>query len=135
MSIDEQELIKQKYYPEAIRYMDNAKEILKKAGKEDKYYNDRKYVRIACGAAYHGVLIALDAYLLLKGIEKKKGRKSVEYYNENIGKSDKKLLRHLVVAYDTLHLSGYYDGNLSYDVIKTGFDEAYEIIDQIKPDN
>jgi hypothetical protein len=114
--------------------MDNAKETLQKAGKEDNYYSDKKYVRTACGTAYHGVLIALDTYLLLKGIKKTKGRKSIEYYQEHISKMDKKLLKHLTVAYDTLHLSGYYDGNLSYHVIKTGFDEAYEIINQIKPD-
>jgi uncharacterized protein (UPF0332 family) len=134
MSIDEQESIKQKYYPEAIRYMDNAKETLQKAGKEDNHYNDRKYVRTACGTAYNGVLIALDTYLLLKGIKKTKGRKSIEYYQEQIGKADKKLLKHLTSVYDTLHLSGYYDGNLNYSVIKIGFDEAYAIIDQIKPD-
>jgi hypothetical protein len=45
MSIEKQELIKTKYYSEAIRYMENAKETLQKAGKEDKYYNDKKYVR------------------------------------------------------------------------------------------
>jgi hypothetical protein len=135
MSIEEQEAIKKKYYSEAIRYMENAKETLQKAGKEDKYYSDRKYVRTACGTAYHGVLIALDTYLLLKGIKKTKGRKSIEYYQEYISKMDKKLLKHLTAAYDTLHLSGYYDGNLSYHVIKIGFDEAYELIDQIKPDS
>jgi protein-arginine kinase activator protein McsA len=134
MSIDEQETIKKKYYSEAIRYMDNAKETLGKAGKEDKYYNDKKYVRTACGTAYNGVLIALDTYLLLKGIKKTRGRKSIEYYQEHISKVDKKLLKHINCAYEILHLSGYYDGILSATVIKEGFNEAYEIIDQIKPD-
>ncbi|KAA6346145.1 hypothetical protein EZS27_006315 [termite gut metagenome] len=135
MSIDEQKAIKEKHYSEAIRYMENAKETLQKAGKEDKYYNDRKYVRTACGTAYNGVLIALDTYLLLKGIEKTKGRKSIEYYQEHISKIDKKLLKHLTIAYEILHLFGYYDGALSAIVIKEGFNEAYEIINQIKPDS
>ncbi|KAA6348270.1 hypothetical protein EZS27_004281 [termite gut metagenome] len=90
MSIDEQVLIKGKYYPEAIRYMENAKETLQKTGKEDNYYKDRKYVRTTCGTAYNGILIALDTYLLLRGIKKTKGRKSIKYYQEEIGKIDKK---------------------------------------------
>jgi hypothetical protein len=134
MSMEKQELIKAKYYSEAIRYMEKAKETLQKAGKEDKYYNDKKYVRTACGTAYNGVLIALDTYLLLRGIKKTKGRKSIEYYQEHVSRMDKKLLKPINCAYDILHLSGYYDGILSATVIKEGFNEAYEIIDQIKPD-
>jgi uncharacterized protein (UPF0332 family) len=134
MSIDEQQLIKQQSYSEAIRYMDNAKETLKKAGKEDHYYNDRKYVKTACGTAYNGMLLALDAYLLLKGIKHTKRRKSIEYYCEQIGKLDKKMLRQVNNAYEILHLSGYYDGILDIRVVKVGFDEAYGIINKIKPD-
>ncbi|KAA6345632.1 hypothetical protein EZS27_006813 [termite gut metagenome] len=134
MPQDEQELVKQKCYVEAIRYMDNAKETLQKAGKEDYFYTDRKYVRTACGTAYNGVLIALDSYLLIRGgVKKTKGRKSIEYYQEQIGKIDKKLLRHVNSAYEALHLSGYYDGTLNARVVQAGFDEAYEIINQIKP--
>ncbi len=133
MSREEQQELKKKNYLEAIRYMDNAKETLKKAGKEGRYYNDKKYVRTACGIAYNGVLIALDAYLQLKGIEKNKGRESIEYYCQNIGKVDKKLLNHLSNAYEILHLSGYYDGGTNATVVQEGFKEAYEIIEKIKP--
>jgi hypothetical protein len=133
MSQEEQLKIKQKSYAEAMRYMNNAKETLLKAGKEDNYYNDRKYVRTACGTAYNGVLIALDTYLSLKGIAKTKGRKSIEYYSEQLGKLDRKMERHLNSAYEALHLSGYYDGTLDARIVKVGFDEAYEIIGRIKP--
>jgi uncharacterized protein (UPF0332 family) len=134
MSIEEQQTIQQEYYAEAIRYMDNAKEILKKAGKEDNFYTDKKYVRTACGTAYNGVLIAADAFLILKGVKKTtKNRKSIDYYHESIAKQDKKLLKYLNNAYEILHLSGYYDGMLDAIVIKRGFDTAYEIIDYIKP--
>jgi len=51
MSIQEQEQTKEKYHSEAIRYMDNAKEYLKNAKKEDGYYLDKKYVKTACGTA------------------------------------------------------------------------------------
>ena len=62
------EQIRQTSYAEAIRYMNNAKEVLQKARKDGKYYADKKYVRMACGTAYSGTLVALDAYLLLKGV-------------------------------------------------------------------
>ena len=62
MSIQEQKLVKERYYSEAVRYMDNAKECLKKAKKEDNYYNDSKYVSMTCGTAYKGILIALDGF-------------------------------------------------------------------------
>jgi len=134
MSREEQQEVKQKYYHEAVRYMDNAKETLKRAGKEDRFYRDPKYVRTACGTAYNGVLIAMDGYFVLKGLDKPvKNRKSIEYYQERAGKLDRKMLNHLNVAYKILHLSGYYDGIESVNVIKEGFDNAYTIIDKIKP--
>ena len=135
MSVNEQQQTKEKYFNEAIRYMDNAKETLKDAKKDGNYYRDIKYVRTACGTAYNGVLIALDCFLVLKGIDKPKGkqRKSIEYYQSNLSKLDRKILNYLNVAYKILHLSGYYDGIESVSVIKEGFDEAYKIIDKIKP--
>jgi len=134
MPIEEQKLFLKKEYAEAIRYIDNAKEALAKAGKDGRYYNDVKYVRTACGVAYSGVLVALDAWLKVKGVEiKKNKRKSIEYYTDNVAKLDGKMSRALREAYNTLHLAGYYDGNLSVKVIQSGFEEAYEIIDKIKP--
>ena len=135
MSVKEQEKIQEKYYSEAMRYMDNAKESLKKANKEGKFYRDTKYVSVACGTAYKGVLIALDGFLLMKGVEKPKGkdRKSIEFYHDNISKLDKKMLDYLNTAYKILHLYGYYDGIEKVDVIKSGFDDAYTIINKIKP--
>ena len=134
MSTQEQQEIKKTYYKEAMRYMTNAKESLKKAGKEGKFYKDEKYVKTACGTAYNGVLKALDGYLVLKNIEPPKGsRKSIEYYQKNIAKLDKKVLNTINNAYNILHLSGYYDGSTSVPVIQEGFELAYDIIDKIKP--
>ena len=135
MSVEEQQEIKEKYYSEAVRYMDNAKGFLKNAKKEGKFYHDPKYVKIACGTAYSGLLVALDCFLILKGVNKPKGkvRKSIEYYQENIAKIDKKMLFYLNSAYKILHLSGYYDGIDNVTVIKEGFDEAQKIIEKIKP--
>ena len=133
MGTSEQDKIKSEYYEEAIRYMENAKEALKKAGKEDDLYKDDKYVKTACGIAYCAVLKALDGYLLLKEVKKPKGRKSIEYYRDNISKIDRRLMLYLSNAYMTLHLDGYYDGNVSVDTINSGFKSAYLIIDKIKP--
>ena len=135
MSVDEQNQIKEKYHGEAVRYMDNAKEYLKNAQKEGNFYRDIKYVRTACGTAYNGVLIALDCFFILKGIHKptKRERKSIEYYQNNLGKLDRKMLDYLNVTYKILHLWGYYDGIESVNVVKEGFDFANKIINKIKP--
>ena len=114
---------------EAHRYIDNAKEVLRdKAGKEESAYKDRKYVKMAGHAAYSGVLVALDG---LFGI-KKKGRKSVLWYQEELGKLDRKVLSTFNIVYDTLHLSMAYDGNLSVDIANVGLREAEKIINWVE---
>jgi uncharacterized protein (UPF0332 family) len=132
MSTEEQEIVKQEAYAEAMRYVQNAKEVLQKAGKEDNSYYDCKYVRMACGTAYSGTLVALDAWLQLKNVPDPK-HKSIDFYRKNIGKLDRKLLTELNGAYDNLHLLGYYDGNLNVPVIQVGFNTALAIIERIKP--
>ena len=137
MSINEQQEIRTKYYNEAIRYMDNAKEYLKTAKKEGMFYQDKKYVKTACGTAYNGLLIALDGFLMLKGIDKpnKKQRKSIEFYQDSIAKIDRKLLNYLNSAYEVLHLMGYYDGITKVSIISDGFNLANKFIEKIKPLN
>ena len=56
-------------YEEAMRYIDNAKEALKKAGGNEKLYSDIKYVKSAAGIAYAGVEQAAKWLIRLKGIE------------------------------------------------------------------
>ncbi|MDR2579205.1 MAG: DUF5618 family protein [Chitinispirillales bacterium] len=138
MTTEEQKAFKAKEYAEAVRYMDNAKDDLSKTKKDGGgRYTDKKYVRRACGTAYSGILVALDAWLTLKGVDvskrSKKQRKSIDFYTSNLTLLDKKLLSHLLSAYEILHLFGYYDGTTNVKVISTGFDEAYKIIDKIKP--
>ena len=135
MSIREQEKVKEKYYSEAMRYMDNAKECLQKAQKEGIYYNDQKYVKMACGTAYSGMLVALDGFLTLKDVVLPKGkeRKSIEFYHNNLAKLDRKMLNTLNSAYELLHLFGYYDGITRVTVVRDGFEDAYTLIDKIKP--
>lgn len=88
---EDQNTLKTEVYTEAIRYMENAKEVLKKANKKDLFFEDPKYVKMACGTAYSAVLLALDGYFKLKGIPVKKDRKDIAYYQSNVGKLDKNL--------------------------------------------
>jgi hypothetical protein len=118
---------------EAMRYIDNARETLKKAGKEDKFYVDEKYVKTACGTAHVGMLKALDFLFEIKNVQKKRGRKSIEYYRTVLSSVDKKLLSYLNSSYNILHLSGYYDGEKSTKVIEDGFDSVISIINALKP--
>jgi len=138
MTNEEQNLYLSAEYAEAMRYMDNAKETLKRAEKQDdRLYKDEKYVRSACGIAYLGVLVALDAWLTLKGVQIPKKRKhtTIDFYLSNVTKIDKKLLDYLNSAYNVLHLDGYYRKEKTIKVIEGGFDAAYEIIEKIKPEN
>jgi hypothetical protein len=120
-------------YKEAMRYIENAKDTLKLAGKEDNLYVDEKYIKSACGIAYLGVLKALDFLFDFKGVPKKKGRKSIEYYQINLSHIDKKLLNYLNNVYHVLHLEGYYGGITGIKVIEGGFDYAISIIAALKP--
>ncbi|MGA0556975.1 DUF5618 family protein [Larkinella sp. VNQ87] len=114
---------------EAKRYIDNAREILReKANKEDGYYQDTKYVKMAGHTAYAGVLVALDVLLGKKG----KGRKDVDWYKQQLARIDKKLLHSFVGVYDTLHLSMSYDGNPLASVATAGLAEAEAIIQWVE---
>ncbi len=135
MSINEQIQIKTTYFNEAIRYMENAKDVLKKAGKDDDYYADDKYVKMATGTAYSAVLKALDGFFILKEVKpvKKGSRASKQYYEKNLTVLDKKLLKYFETVYRVLHLEGYYEGETYVSTIQSGFTAAYSIIEKIKP--
>jgi len=114
---------------EAKRYLDNARELLRdKAHKEDGYYQDSKYVKMAGHTAYVGVLVALDGLLGKKG----KGRKDVDWYKQHLAKLDKRVLNSFVSAYDILHLSMAYDGIPDAEVAQTGLKRAETIIDWVE---
>ncbi len=117
---------------EAHRYLTNAKEILRdKAQKEGRFYKDKKYVRMAGHTAYLGVLTAVDGLLGIK----KKGRKSVLWYQEELVKIDKKVLTRFNMVYETLHLTLGYDGNLSVVIANEGLKEAEYIINWVETIN
>ena len=124
-------------YREAIRYIANALGILKTKGKKkDRYYEDQKYVRMACATAYNAVLLALDSYLEIKGkpIQRKKlSQINIKDYQKSLAEIDKKILNEFTTAYRILHIDGYYQGETNYSIIKGGMDSAAQIINKIWP--
>ncbi|MBM2813650.1 MAG: hypothetical protein HW421_412 [Ignavibacteria bacterium] len=125
-------MILENSYDEAMRYVENARVQLKQAGKDDKFYVDDKYVKAASGIAYSGLLKALDFLFDIKKVQKKRGRKSIDYYRTVLSGMDKKLLNNLNTSYQILHLAGYYEGEKKINVIEEGFDSALTIIDALK---
>lgn len=122
---------------EAIRYMQNAKELLSKSPIENNRYADDKYVKSACGVAYLGVLKAIDGYLLNKGLSKKELPKKVEEYRKALQKyvaiHNGKLLREFDDIYDELHIAGYYRGVLHHvDIVKGALKGAKAFIERVK---
>ncbi|MDR0867195.1 MAG: DUF5618 family protein [Planctomycetota bacterium] len=133
---DEQEAAKQNAHYEAARYLRNAEDTLKKAGQDGRWFLDQKYVSVACGTAYLGVLLAMDAIFSLRDVKPPRGnkRESIKYYLENAAKIDGHLVRDLNHAYQNLHIAGYYEGNLNVPTIREGFKTAYDIIERICPE-
>jgi Domain of unknown function (DUF5618) len=60
---------------EPLRCIENARELLAKSPIEEHICIEEKYVRLACGVAYLGVLKAIDEYLLRKGRTRKRNSK------------------------------------------------------------
>jgi len=121
---------------EALRYLNNAKEILKSVPVQNGTYIDTKPVREACGIAYLAILIAIDEYLLKKGISKKELPRSVDAYRKALQKylavHNGKLLREFEALYEALHIAGYYRGNLYLvDMIKDALKATRAFIDKI----
>lgn len=122
---------------EAIRYLDNAKEILKKSPVENNIYTDIKYVKSACGIAYLGVLKAIDKYLLSKGLSAKELPKKVEECEKALKKyasmHDGKLLKQFDRVYNELHIAGYYRGLLKgVDTVNDAIKAAKDFINKIR---
>jgi len=124
----------------AKRYLENAKETLKKAGVDKRRgaYIDLKYISEASGTAYLASLEALKALFLWEGllsprdlISKLKKVDMYDYYLNRvirIGK-DKDLIRGLFSdVYELLHLGGYYRELKDKKAIESGFEKVERII-------
>jgi uncharacterized protein (UPF0332 family) len=122
---------------EALRYLNNAREILKSAPIEDNAYSDVKHVQEACATAYLAVLKAIDECLLNRGLSKKDLPRSVAGYRKAMQKylsmRDGKLLREFERLYDQLHIAGYYRALLhDVDIVKDAIRAARTFIEKVK---
>jgi len=130
--------MKGKEMKEAVRYLNNAKEILKTVPAEDNTYTDIKPVREALGTAYLAVLEAINEYLITKrSITKKELPKSVDAYRKVLQKyiavHNGKLMREFEMLYDALHIAGYYRGLIyNVDAVKDYLKAAKAFIEKIR---
>lgn len=122
---------------EALKYLNNAKEILKSIPVADNVYTNIKPVREAFGTAYLAVLEAINEFLIVKkGLTKKELPKSVDAYRkvlqEYLAVHNGKLMREFEMLYDALHIAGYYRG-LIYDtnMVKDALKAAKIFIEKI----
>jgi hypothetical protein len=95
---------------EAVRYLNNAREILRRIPVEGDTYIDRKPVREAMGTAYLAVLEAINEALSRRGVARKNLPKSVDAYRaalqRHLAVRNGKLLRQFESLYDALHIAG-----------------------------
>ena len=116
-------------YLEARRYIANAEELLQtKAGRDNGLYKDKKYVKMAGDTAWKGVLYAVEEWLKNKGVHRTKKRPHKDWYELEISKRNRKLNTLFVTAYEGLHLSLGYDGNLLVKNAKGFLELAKQII-------
>ncbi|ODS34386.1 MAG: CoA-binding protein [Candidatus Scalindua rubra] len=122
---------------ESLRYIQNAKEILKAVSIEGNNYTDRKPIREAFGVAYLAILEAINEALIKKGLSKKDLPKSVDGYRNALRKylaiHNGKLMREFESLYDSLHIAGYYRGLLyNTAIVKDALKAAEAFIKKVK---
>ena len=124
-------------HKEALRYLNNAKEILNRVPVEDNRYTDTKPVREAFGTAYLSILEAINEVLLKHGFSKKELPRSVEGYRKALQKyvtvHNGKLLKDFEMLYDALHIAGYYRGLIyNVDAVKDYIKSTKTFIEKLK---
>jgi precorrin-6B methylase 2 len=121
---------------EAKRYLANAKETIAKSpfSETGRTYLDAKYVREGCGIGYLAALKAIDAYLIGKGVPNEALPKSIEEYWKARKKipQNGKFTESLTLAYQNLHIGGYYQGIIDVQFIKNGLKAVQEIISMME---
>jgi hypothetical protein len=122
---------------EGVRYLENAREVLRHAAVEGETYLDRKPVREAMGTAYLAILEAINEALIRRGDARDDLPKSVDAYRialqRRLGARNGKLVREFESLYDLLHLAGYYRGGLIYrrKAVKAALDDAQSFIERL----
>ncbi|KKS76785.1 MAG: hypothetical protein UV51_C0016G0005 [Candidatus Woesebacteria bacterium GW2011_GWC1_42_9] len=121
------------HYEEAIRYIDNAEEMLAKSPNDGKDYLDKKYVKSAAGTAYAGVELAAKWYIKLRGLTIKGD--SADRVKEALSKIDKKILNSFSFLYEVMHKSIYYGGMSRMSIVDESMKDARHFVSYLKPFN
>ena len=121
---------------EGVRYLSNAREILRHVPVEGDTYLDRKPVREAIGTAYLAVLEAINEALIRRGVARKDLPRSVDAYRialqRQLGVRNGKLVRDFESLYDLLHVAGYYRGFIyRRTAVKAALDAARRFIEKV----
>lgn len=121
---------------EGVRYLQNARAILRQIPFEGETYLDKKPVREAMGTAYLAVLEAINEALIRRGVTRKELPRSVDAYRAALRRhfraQNGRLLREFESLYDLLHLSGYYRVTIyRRKAVKNALDEAQTFIERL----
>jgi hypothetical protein len=117
---------KQEAKMEALRYVENAREILSEKGKKQEgWYTDPKYVKMAGNTLWNGVLVALD--FRFPEVKKGKGRSSQGKYREKI--RDGKASHQFETGYQVCYLSMGYDGFRKETIMREAILNVKALID------
>lgn len=113
----------------ARQYLDNARLILRgKAGFDDGYYLNKKYVKVAGKKAYAGMLRALDQYLG----NSMPSPKDVEWYEEHLTVLDRKMLSAFDTAYRILDEMMGRKGISNAELAEIGISNAQQVVDWVE---
>ena len=121
---------------EALRYLNNARDILRQTPAERDVYVDLKRVREAMGTAYLAVLEGINEGLRRRGVGRKELPKSVDAYRlalqRYMGVHNGKLLREFESLYDLIHLSAYYRARIyNRKVVREALAAAQTFIERV----
>ncbi|MEO0115215.1 MAG: DUF5618 family protein [candidate division WOR-3 bacterium] len=121
-------------FEEAEIFYQNAKEVLKKSPIKFGAFEKPKYVKEASAMEYLAALRSIDGYLLSKGFLPQNLPTSIKEYEDALAKipQNGKLLVALEIAYQDLHIFGYYRDGVGVEMIKEGFSKVKFIIDTLK---
>ena len=118
---------KQLVINESMRYINNAKDVLKeKARLSGDFYEDKKYVKAAGHYVYNGILHAINEAGIVK--LKKGQRPDVKDYVGALAKENKKMLNYFNQCYQTFHLDWGYDGIANKRTLPVYMEYATELI-------
>src|SRR3990167_3550886 len=113
------------YYEEALRYIDNAEDTLKKAKKVGNVYTDKKYTKSAAGIAYAGIEKAAKWFIKFRGIKIPANSDAVEI-KKALAKIDGKATDLFGNLYSILHIAVYYQDNNDATLISKYLGKAKE---------